>query len=117
MIPVEHYQTLKFQPVVDPAALPPYLRYAAKNGWLIKLEFTDDLTGQSHFWQPWRVPVFSPNDEQTVIEEVTACRQACSQHLVRVIGVDVKRPGGAVKMEVIVHRPGSDSAGDHYESR
>ncbi len=87
------------------------IRYALDQGWSMSVEHTDDAHPRNSYWEMWGQPYFElqPDDYDVVLREVRACREAHSDHYVKLIAYDSRRGRQTTALSFIVHRPARET--------
>jgi len=81
------------------------IQYAIDRGWAVAVEFTDDPHPRNVLWEMWGLPMFGIADAAAAMTEVTACRQACPDHYVKVTAYDSSLGRQTTALSFIVSRP------------
>jgi ribulose-bisphosphate carboxylase small chain len=88
------------------------IRYALQNGWSMSVEHTDDAHPRNSYWEMWGQPYFelAPEDDEVILREVRACREAHPDHYVKLIAYDARRGRQTTALSFIVGRPAREQA-------
>ena len=88
------------------------IRYALDKGWSMSVEYTDDPHPRNSYWEMWGQPLFDlePEDDEVVLREVRACREAHPDHYVKLIAYDARRSRQTTALSFIVNRPAVERA-------
>jgi ribulose-bisphosphate carboxylase small chain len=99
--------TFSFLPDLTDEQISDQVRYALEHGWAISIEFTDDPHPRNSYWEMWGLPMFDLQleDVALVMREVRACREAHSQHYIKVIAYDASYGRQTTALSFIVDRP------------
>jgi ribulose-bisphosphate carboxylase small chain len=99
--------TFSFLPDLTDEQIEAQLRYALGNGWSISVEYTDDPHPRNAYWDLWGHPLFdlSPDEVETAMREVHACREAFPSHYVKVTAYDSSFTRQTTALSFIVNRP------------
>ncbi len=81
------------------------IEYAISKGWAVAVEFTDDPHPRNVLWEMWGLPMFGIADAAAALAEVTACREACPEHYIRVSAYDASLGRQTTALSFIVNRP------------
>ena len=76
--------TFSYLPDLTDSEIRAQVQYAIDQGWAVAVEFTDDPHPRNVLWEMWGLPMFEITDASAAMHEVTACRQACPDHYIRV---------------------------------
>jgi ribulose-bisphosphate carboxylase small chain len=97
------------------------MRYAVGNGWSLSIEYTDDPHPRNPYWEMWGLPHFdlTPDQIETVMREVRACREAFPEAYVKVIAYDAHYGRQTSALSFIVNRPSVEHGFEleRYEDR
>jgi ribulose-bisphosphate carboxylase small chain len=97
--------TFSSLPDLTDAEIAAQVQYSIDQGWAIAVEFTDDPHPRNVLWEMWGLPMFGLADAAGAMNEVTACRQACPGHYVRVTAYDASLGRQTTALSFIVGRP------------
>ena len=99
--------TFSYLPDLTDEQIEAQLRYALGHGWAISVEYTDDPHPRNPFWEIWGHPFFDlqPDDVETPLREVRACREAFPQQYVKVSAYDPSYTRQTTALSFIVNRP------------
>jgi len=97
--------TFSYLPDLTDDEIAAQLRYAIEAGWAVAVEFTDDPHPRNNLWEMWGLPMFDIADAAAGLAEIRACRQARSDHYVRVSAYDASYGRQTTALSFIVHRP------------
>jgi ribulose-bisphosphate carboxylase small chain len=99
-----------FLPDLTEEQIAAQIRYALDNGWSMSVEHTDDAHPRNSYWEMWGQPYFdlAPEDDEVVLREVRACREAHPDHYVKLIAYDARRGRQTTALSFIVNRPAAE---------
>jgi len=99
--------TFSFLPDLTDEEIDKQIKYALSNGWAVMLEYTDDPHPRNFLWEMWKQPEFDlePDDSDTAMQDVHACRKAYPNHYVKVVCYDPRLGVQTSKLSFIVNRP------------
>jgi ribulose-bisphosphate carboxylase small chain len=102
--------TFSFLPDFTDEQVIAQIRYALDQGWSMSIEYTDDPHPRNSYWEMWGMPRFdlTPDEAETVMRDVRACRQAHPHHYVKVIAYDSSRGRQTTGLSFIVGRPSAE---------
>ncbi len=81
------------------------IAYALRQGWSVAVEFTDDPHPRNALWDMWGLPMFDIADAGAAMREVTACRDACPEHYIRVSAYDARLGRQTTALSFLAGRP------------
>jgi ribulose-bisphosphate carboxylase small chain len=84
------------------------ISYALRQDWAVAVEFTDDPHPRNSLWEMWGLPMFGVTDARAVMAELTACRQACPGHYIRVSAYDARLGRQTTALSFLAGRPGEE---------
>jgi len=101
-----------FLPDLTDEQIAAQIRYALDGGWSMSVEHTDDAHPRNSYWEMWGQPYFDlePEDDEVVLREVRACREAHPDHYVKLIAYDARRGRQTTALSFIVNRPAVEPA-------
>jgi ribulose-bisphosphate carboxylase small chain len=99
--------TFSFLPDLTDEQLAAQVQYALEHGWAMSVEHTDDPHPRNAYWEMWGLPQFDlqPEDEEMVMREVRACREAHPHEYVKLIAYDASYGRQTTALGIIVNRP------------
>lgn len=102
--------TFSFLPDLTDEQIEAQLRYALGQGWAISVEYTDDPHPGNSYWELWGHPLFDlePEDAETAMQVVRACREGFPQHYVKVTAYDASYTRQTTALSFIVNRPAEE---------
>lgn len=102
--------TFSFLPDLTDEQIEAQLRYALGRGWSVSVEYTDDPHPRNSYWDLWGAPQFdvSPDEVETVMREVRACREAFPSRYVKVAAYDASLTRQTTALSFIVNRPADE---------
>jgi len=113
--------TFSFLPDFTDEEIEAQMRYAVGNGWSLSIEYTDDPHPRNPYWEMWGLPHFdlTPDQIETVMREVRACREAFPEAYVKVIAYDAHYGRQTSALSFIVNRPSVEHGFEleRYEDR
>jgi ribulose-bisphosphate carboxylase small chain len=99
----KRYETLSYLPPMTDQQIAKQVQFMLDQGFIPGVEFEESPDPYTHFWTMWKLPLFSANSAQEVLNEVRECRSEYSNSYIRVIGFDnIKQ---CQTMSFIVHKP------------
>ncbi|HEX4521257.1 MAG TPA: ribulose bisphosphate carboxylase small subunit [Gaiellaceae bacterium] len=104
--------TFSYLPELTDEQIDAQLKYSAKHGWALSIEYTDDIHPRNAYWEMWGLPSFDVKVEETenVLREVRAAREAFPEHYIKVIAYDPKRGRQTTALSFIVNRPAVETS-------
>ena len=96
----QRFETFSYLPPMDAGQIRRQVAYMAEQGWDCAIEHVEPERAAETYWYMWKLPMFGERDVDTVMNELTACRNANPGHHVRVIGYDSKRQTQGLAMAV-----------------
>jgi ribulose-bisphosphate carboxylase small chain len=113
--------TFSFLPDLTDEEIEAQMRYAVGNGWSLSIEYTDDPHPRNAYWEMWGLPHFdlTPDQVETVMREVRACREGFPEAYIKVIAYDAHYGRQTSAMSFIVNRPSVEHGFEleRYEDR
>lgn len=85
------FGTFSYLPEMDAASIRKQVAYMIAQGWNCAVEHVEPARSADNYWYMWKLPLFGERDVNTIINELTACRNANPGNLVRVVGYDNRR--------------------------
>jgi ribulose-bisphosphate carboxylase small chain len=96
------FETFSYLPEMDAGQIRKQVAYMIGKGWNCAIEHVEPGRAADDYWYMWTLPMFGVRDVDTVMTELTACRNANPGHHIRVVGYDNKRQTQGLSM--VVHR-------------
>lgn len=108
--------TFSFLPDLTDEEIAAQIQYALTHGWAMSVEYTDDPHPRNAYWEMWGLPMFdvAPEDDELVLREIRACRQAHPSHYMKLLAYDSSRGRQTTALSFIVNRP-PDEPGFHCD--
>ncbi len=99
--------TFSFLPDFTDEQIAAQIGYALDHGWAMSVEYTDDPHPRNSYWEMWGLPMFDllPDEAEVVLREVRACREAHSNHYVKLTAYDASLGRQTSALSFIVNRP------------
>lgn len=97
--------TFSYLPDFSDEEIAAQVRYAMGHGWALAVEFTDDPHPRNVYWELWGPPMFDADDPAVVVAEVNRCREAFSDHYIRLSAYDASLGRQTTALSFIVNRP------------
>ncbi|HET9719655.1 MAG TPA: ribulose bisphosphate carboxylase small subunit [Solirubrobacteraceae bacterium] len=99
--------TFSFLPDLTDEQILAQIHYSLENGWALSVEYTDDPHPRNSYWEMWGLPLFDlrADEDEVVLREVRACREAHPNHYVKLIAYDSRRGRQTTALSFIVGRP------------
>lgn len=94
------FGTFSYLPGMDADRLQAQIDYRIARGWAPAIEHVEASRAADDYWYMWKLPMFGERDVDTVMNELTACRNANPGHHVRLVGYDNKRQTQGLAMAV-----------------
>lgn len=94
------FETFSYLPPMDAGQIRKQVAYMVERGWNCAIEHVEPLRAAETYWYLWKLPMFGERDVDTVMNELTACRNANPGHHVRLVGYDNKRQTQGLAMAV-----------------
>ena len=85
------FGTFSYLPEMNALAIRQQVQYIIDRGWDCAVEHVEPELAMSDYWYMWKLPMFGERNLDTIMAELTACRNANPGNLVRVIGYDNHR--------------------------
>lgn len=85
------FGTFSYLPEMDASSIRKQVEYMVARGWNCAIEHVEPARASEHYWYMWKLPMFGERDVDTIMNELTACRNANTGHHIRIIGYDNKR--------------------------
>jgi ribulose-bisphosphate carboxylase small chain len=84
--------------------------YSLENEWAMSVEHTDDPHPRNSYWEMWGLPMFDlpPDEADSFMREVRACREAFPNHYVKVLAYDARKGRQTTALSFIVNRPAEE---------
>ena len=79
----KRYETLSYLPPLTDQQIALQIQYMLDQGYIPAVEFEKDPKPTDHHWTMWKLPLFSANSPQDVLNEVRECRQEYSDSYIR----------------------------------
>ncbi|AFY68275.1 ribulose bisphosphate carboxylase small subunit [Geitlerinema sp. PCC 7407] len=99
------FETLSYLPPLSDAQIARQVQYILDQGYFAAVEFNETSNPTEVYWTMWKLPLFSANSVQEVLNEVQQCRSEYPNCYIRVIGFDnIKQ---CQTLSFIVHKPNS----------
>lgn len=76
-----------------------------RRGWALIIEHTGNPNPDNQYWDRWGIPIHDPECPQSVMLEITACRDAFPQHYIRVNACESGRGQALIRHTLLVHAP------------
>ena len=106
--------TFSFLPELTDGQIKKQIKYCLDKGFAVSIEYTDDPHPRNTYWEMWGMPMFDLKDPAGVMLEIDACREANSNHYIRVGAFDSNRGTESLRLSFIVNRP-PEEAGFYIE--
>ncbi len=87
----QKYGTFSYLPEMDAARVRKQIEYILRKDWNPVIEHIEPERVTDHYWYMWKLPLFGVRRVDSIIKEITACREANPGHFVRVVGYDNAR--------------------------
>lgn len=99
--------TFSFLPDLTDEQIAAQIRYSLQHGWALSVEHTDDPHPRNSYWEMWGLPHFDlrVEEDEVVLREVRACREARPHDYIKVIAYDPQRGRQTTALSFIVGRP------------
>jgi ribulose-bisphosphate carboxylase small chain len=103
-----HYETFSYLPPLTDAQIARQIQYTIDQGYHPCVEFNENSDAEIYYWTMWKLPLFSCNSPQEVLNEVQQCRSEYPNCYIRIVAFDnIKQ---CQVMSFIVHKPGAPSS-------
>lgn len=76
-----------------------------RQGWALVIEHTQDASAGNRYWERWGVPIYDPDDANTALYEIAACRRAHPTHYIKVNACQAGRGQATIRHSLLVHSP------------
>ncbi len=97
--------TFSYLPDFTDEEISKQVQYCLDNDWPLSVEYTDDPHPRNIYWEMWGLPMFDLKDAAGVLEEINACRDAYSEHYIKVSAYDASLGRQSTALSFIVQRP------------
>jgi len=97
--------TFSYLPDFSDEEIRAQVRYCLDNGWAVSIEHTDDPHPRNVYWEMWGLPMFEMKSLDEVMFQVKECREAFSNHYIKLNGYDRTKGRQTTTLSFIVHRP------------
>ena len=94
--------TFSYLPEMVGAEIRKQVQYMVDKGWNCAVEHVEAQRASANYWYMWKLPLFGERNVDTIMNELTACRNSHPTDHIRVIGYDNKRQTQGLAM--VVHR-------------
>jgi ribulose-bisphosphate carboxylase small chain len=94
----QRFETFSYLQPMDAGQIRKQVGYMVERGWNCAIEHVEPARAAQTYWYMWKLPMFGERDVDTVMNELTACRNANPGHHVRL--VDNKRQTQGLAMAV-----------------
>ncbi len=82
------------------------IEHLVRQEWTPVVEHIESERSGEHYWNMWKLPMFGQRDVDRILREISVCRAAHPNHMVRVIGYDNSRRGLGARIVVHHHEQG-----------
>lgn len=96
--------TFSYLPEMDAGAIRKQVEYMVGRGWNCAIEHVEPERATDIYWYMWKLPLFGEQNVNTIINELTTCRNANPGHHIRLTGYDNLRQTQGLAM--VVYRGG-----------
>lgn len=93
------------QPAEDEDVIRDHVRYCANRGWAIIIEYTDDPSPINHYWHRWGLPTLDPEEPDTVLVEIDACRKRFPECHIRLLAYAADEAHSRIRHTLLVCAP------------
>ncbi len=97
--------TFSYLPELDDDEIRAQIQYGIDNGWAVAIEYTDDPHPRNIYWDMWGMPMFDIEDAAAGLHEVNRCREAFSNHYIKVSLYNRKLTKQSIALQFLVNRP------------
>ena len=94
------FGVFSYLPKMDAASIRRQVGYMVEKGWNCAVEHVEPARADDNYWYMWKLPMFGERDVDTIMNELTTCRNANPGHHIRIIGYDNKRQTQGLSMVV-----------------
>ncbi|MCG8444068.1 MAG: ribulose bisphosphate carboxylase small subunit [Caulobacterales bacterium] len=98
----KRFETFSYLPPMEAAGIRKQVAHMLDHGWNPAIEHVEPERAGRDYWYMWKLPMFGERDIDTIMNELTSCRNANPGHHVRIIGYDNARQTQGLSM--VVHR-------------
>jgi ribulose-bisphosphate carboxylase small chain len=98
------FEAFSYLPAMDATEIRDQVDYMLSRRWTCAIEHVEPPNAADHYWYMWKLPLFGEGDNNRVMAELTACRNANPGHHIRLVGYDSKRQTQGLSL--VVHRGG-----------
>jgi ribulose-bisphosphate carboxylase small chain len=96
--------TFSYLPELDDDEIRAQIQYGIDNGWAVAIEYTDDPHPRNIYWDMWGMPMFDIEDAAAGLHEVNRCREAFSNHYIKVSLYNRKLTKQSIALQFLVLR-------------
>ena len=92
-----------FKGIADPSLgdeLRQKIEHLVRQEWTPVVEHIEFERAGEHYWNMWKLPMFGQRDVDRILREISMCRTANPNHIVRVIGYDNSHRGLGARIVV-----------------
>lgn len=82
------FETLSYLPPLSDQQITKQINYMLDKGFIPAVEFNASSDPDEHYWTLWKLPLFTAQSAQDVLNEVRECRSEYSSCYIRVVGFD-----------------------------
>ena len=82
------FGTFSYLPEMTASEIRKQVGYMIAQGWNCAVEHVEPERAGDDYWYMWKLPLFGERDVDTIMTELTACRNANPGNHVRLIGYD-----------------------------
>ncbi len=97
--------TFSYLPDLTDDEIEAQIQYGIENGWVIAIEFTDDINTRNVYWEMWGLPYFDVLEVESIVAEVNRCRQTFPDEYIRLTAYDASLGRQTTALSFIVNRP------------
>jgi ribulose-bisphosphate carboxylase small chain len=81
------------------------VNYCIDHGWAVNIEYTDDPHPRNTYWEMWGMPMFDLASARPVLDALQACREAFTNHYIRISASDSEKGWESLRLSFIAQRP------------
>jgi ribulose-bisphosphate carboxylase small chain len=92
--------TFSYLPEMSGAEIRKQVQYMISRGWNCAVEHVEPARAAANYWYMWKLPLFGEGNVDTIMNELTACRNTHADDHIRIIGYDNNRQTQGLAMVV-----------------
>ena len=97
----KRFGTFSYLPELDANEIRKQVTYLIGKGWQCAVEHIEPQRATVDYWYMWKLPLFGESNVDTIMNELTACRNANPGHHIRLVAYDSDRQTQGQSMVVL----------------